>query len=285
MRLALVFAISRAALAALCVAACGGGGKALPRVDAAPVDAGSAGAPAVDGAAGSALDAGPDAPRAPRLVTVTGPVTELAANMDLTLPDSTVQLDGDATKVTSDGTGTFALRVQVRSPFVLVGAHAGHVTTRLYELQLGLDELMFKELRLPTDATFDAWTARLPGYDASKGVVRVEIRAYGAGACGKADGATVALEPAAGSVVYAQADDEMHRQRHLPDPSLTASAATDSLAFAFVHGVPAGRYLVHVTKPGCQAEAWPLVQPTRTYTGRTVVAPGHAVSLPFVVLK
>ncbi len=274
MRLALVFA-------GLCAAACGDGGKAQPR----PADA-AADAPVVptdDGAAGAPVaDAGPDGPRAPRLVTVTGPVTELAANRDLTLPDSTVQLDGDDTsKVTSDPTGTFALRVQVRSPFVLAGSHAGHVTTRLYELQLGLDELMFREMRLPTDATFDAWTAHLPGYDAQKGLVRVEIRAYGSGACGVAGGATVSLEPAAGTVVYAVGDDPMH----LPDPSLTASAATDSLGFAFIHGVPAGTYTVHVEKAGCQAEAWPLAQLTRTYTGRTVVAAGRAVSLPFVVLK
>ena len=274
MKLALVFAC-------LCAAACGSGGKTLPAAVDAAADAPVA--PTDDGGAGAtAADAGPDGPRAPRLVTGTGPVTELAANMDLQLPDATVQLDGnDGSRVTSDPTGTFALRVQVRSPFVLVGAHVGHVTTRLYELQLGLDELMFKELRLPTDAAFDAWTARLPGYDAQKGLVRVEIRAYGSGACGVAAGATGSLEPAAGTVVYAVGDAPMH----LPDPSLTASAATDSLGFAFIHGVPAGSYTVRVEKAGCQAEAWPLSQLTRTYTGRTIVAAGRAVSLPFVVLK
>lgn len=244
---------------------------------------GSGGDPGGGGQAGDAA-APPDgavADAGPRQVTLSGIVRELDTTEAIPLNGTQVfQLDRPDAVEIANNEGFFELLMTANQPaFVVARRGNGYTQVILSELQLGLDLMGFRDLRLPADARFDQWTAAMPGYDAQKGVVRIEIRAHGSGDCSRAAGAQVLLDPPEGTVVYAAAD------TRLPDPALGAAAGTDSLGYAYVHGVPAGTYSVIVSKPGCVQEGWPVNQPSRRFTGRLQVEPGRSVALGFGILR
>jgi hypothetical protein len=71
----------------------------------------------------------------------------------------------------------------------------------------------------------------------------------------------------------------------LPDASLTAAASLDSLAVAYIHGVPPGSYTVTASKSGCTSVPWPYEEPSKAYTGRIDVAAGRGVTMGFAIFR
>jgi hypothetical protein len=215
-----------------------------------------------DAGAGTRPDASADVGSLP-LVTQSGSVIDFVTREPIA--GATVTVTGHAvTTVTTDASGAYAFSVRAGVPYIVSAVASGYVKNVYPERSLSADE-SDGSMNLVSQVESKAVASLLSGYDASLGVVAVEVIATGG--CASVDGATITVSPAGQSQVRYF----VNGQPSATQASAVAGAVPSALFYDVQPGVP---LRFGVTHPTCTLVPFPTDQNGVHYTGGGIDAVG-----------
>lgn len=210
-------------------------------------------------------DGGTDAAQATSDASSSARVTGRIVQAQSTTPlgDATVTIDGQVTKTAADG--TYALTFGRNKPVNMNVTAADHFALVEQEFSIGQAEFARGDTQLLSKTLASLLAGLLPNRDPAKGLVAVRVIALPG--CTSEEGATLSLDPPAGSKVSYAASG-------LPDDTRTSVKKGESLSAIFYNVDVGTKVTVKVSSPTCQATAYPVDYQGVTFTGAPVVAAG-----------
>ena len=214
---------------------------------------------------------GASTPESPNSVVEKGTITDF--NTKRAVSGATVTVGAHTTTTGDDG--SFSLTLTKGEPAAFTVTADGYATLLEQDTALQADYDRGKTTIVPASLA-SILTAMLSGYDATLGVLSVQVVATGA--CASEAGATIAIDPpGSAKVAYFSAG--------LPSTSLTAVKAGEFPSAVVYNVQPGVNVSLKVTETSCTQAAYPFTQGPVEYTGIMTTQPGQTTSFARVFMQ
>jgi hypothetical protein len=191
-------------------------------------------------------------------------------------PVSGITLSENGNAATSDDTGSYSLEVPTDKPIELTLTGADNPKTYIAEVILGADYA--RKIPIPVLSLFRVGKNSFDGFDASKGLVYMVVRATGS--CTDVSGGTITLKSPSDAKFEYFTD-------KLPDADRKEFKWVDNdVPVAAVYNVPLGQQIdVQIDHPTCKQIPFPAKVGSATYTGRVTIEAGDVNSVLIYYLQ